>query len=83
MGWPPFYGHGGDELAYLQSSGGEIVPPEQIQALAALIGLSIPAEDLEALATALRDQLASVRSIQALHAEDVSPPGAFDPRWHD
>lgn len=70
-------------MAYLHPSAGDPIPPEQIQALAALLGLDIPEEDLESLSTALRDQLASIEALDRLDLSDVVPPPAFDPRWHD
>jgi Asp-tRNA(Asn)/Glu-tRNA(Gln) amidotransferase C subunit len=70
-------------LAYLHASSGDPIPAEQIQSLASLIELSIPSEDLEALATALRDQLASVDRLQTLDLSGVVPSSPFDPRWHD
>jgi Asp-tRNA(Asn)/Glu-tRNA(Gln) amidotransferase C subunit len=70
-------------LAYLQPSGGEPIPAEQIQSLASLFGLTIPSEDLESLTTALRDQLASVARLETLDLSGVIPSPSFDPRWHD
>lgn len=70
-------------MAYLQPSDGDPVPADLIVALAKALDLAIPDEDLEVLSTALRDQLASIRNIEALHPEAVSPPAPFDPRWHD
>lgn len=70
-------------MAYLQNSGGSPVPPDQIQAVASLLGLSIPTEDLEALSTALRDQLSSIDRLEVLDLSGVVPAPIFDPRWHD
>jgi hypothetical protein len=70
-------------MAYLQSSAGEPIPEETIRAWSRAIDLPIPEEDLEPLATALRDQLASMRSIEALDLNGVMPLHRFDPRWHD
>jgi hypothetical protein len=70
-------------MAYLQSSGGDPIPPEFITALGHAIGLVIPEEDLEPLSIALRDQLASIEKIEALDLTGVVAVHAFDPRWHD
>jgi hypothetical protein len=70
-------------VAYLQPSDADPVPTDLIVALAAALDLTIPPEDLDELSTALRDQLASVRAVEALQPEDTSPPAPFDPRWHD
>jgi hypothetical protein len=70
-------------MAYLQPSDADPIPVNLITALARALDLVVPDEDLDALSTALRDQLASVGSIESLHPEDVSPPTPFDPRWHD
>lgn len=70
-------------MAYLQPSDADPIPANLLAALARALDLVIPDEDLDPLSTALRDQLASIASIEALHPEDVSPPAPFDPRWHD
>ena len=70
-------------MAYLPPSNADPIPTDLIVSLRKALGLSIPAEDLEALSAALRDQLASGGSIELLHPEDASPPAQFDPRWHD
>jgi hypothetical protein len=70
-------------VAYLQPSDADPVPTDLIASLGEALDLVIPEEDLAALSTALRDQLASIRHIEALDLEDTSPPARFDPRWHD
>jgi Asp-tRNA(Asn)/Glu-tRNA(Gln) amidotransferase C subunit len=70
-------------MAYLRPSGGSPLSPEQIQTLASLCDLSIPPEDIEALTTALRDQLASVARLETLDLSGIAPNPSFDPRWHD
>ena len=70
-------------MAYLQPSHADPIPPDLIAALAGMLDLTIPDEDLEALSTALRDQLASIESIEELDLADINPPVQFDPRWHD
>jgi hypothetical protein len=51
--------------------------------LAQLVGLMVPPEDLPPLATALRDQLASIEILDELDLTDVNPTLELDPRWHD
>jgi hypothetical protein len=70
-------------MAYLQSSDGEEIPQDLILEMATLVGLPIPEGDLEPLAAALRDQLASMRLIEELDLSGVAPVVRFDPRWHD
>jgi len=70
-------------LAYLPTAPGEPVAHQLLRDMAALLGFSIPDEDLAPLATALRDQLASVTRIEALGLSGAAPVGRFDPRWHD
>ena len=70
-------------MAYLQPTSGEPISHEAITDMAMALGLTIPPEDLEALAAALRDQLASIERIETLDLTDMSPPVQFDPRWHD
>ena len=70
-------------MAYLRSAGGEPIPHEIITVLGQTLGLSIPPEDLQALADALRDQLASIERIDALDLTNIAPAIQFDPRWHD
>lgn len=70
-------------MAYLPPSEAEPIPVELIAAMGGTLDLSIPEEDLSALSIALRDQLASIESIEALDLQSVNPPAQFDPRWHD
>ncbi len=70
-------------MAYIQSSGGEPIPPEQIVDMASMLGFSIPREDLEALSAALRDQLASTQRLEILDLDGIAPDHHFDARWHD
>jgi Asp-tRNA(Asn)/Glu-tRNA(Gln) amidotransferase C subunit len=59
------------------------VSPETVATLARLVGLTVPPEDLEPLAVALRDQLAAVSIFDELDLTDVNPTVELDPRWHD
>lgn len=70
-------------MAYLQSTEGEPLPADLIVLLAEALGLTIPAEDVPQLATALRDQFAAVHRIETLNLDGIGHPRPFDPRWHD
>lgn len=70
-------------MAYLQPSDAEPIPTDLIASMGKALDLAIPEEDLEALSTALRDQLASIDHIEALDLEDAGPSAQFDSRWHD
>jgi hypothetical protein len=51
--------------------------------MAQALGFEIPEEDLAPLATALRDQLSSIKRLARLHPAESGPAVRFDPRWHD
>jgi hypothetical protein len=70
-------------MAYLQTSGGEPVSHDLILAMSRIYRLEVPEEDLEPLAIALRDQLASIERLEALDLAGIVPVLQFDPRWHD
>jgi Asp-tRNA(Asn)/Glu-tRNA(Gln) amidotransferase C subunit len=70
-------------MAYLRASAGPPITPEELQTIAHVFGFPLPAEDIDRLSTALRDQLAAVESLAALDLTDVQPALQFDPRWHD
>lgn len=59
------------------------ISPATIELLARLGGFPLPPEDVEALATALRSQLASIEALDELDVTDVNPALEFDPRWND
>lgn len=70
-------------MAYLQASSGVPVPLETIREMARLLGLSIPEEDLAALSTVLRDQLAAGDRLASLDLRGVAPIPSFDARWDE
>lgn len=70
-------------MPYIRPSGAAPISPDVVQTLAHLAGLSIPADDLAAVASALTDQLASIGALNQLDLANVNPAGAYDPRWHD
>jgi hypothetical protein len=52
-----------------------------LRALADAAGISIPAEDLDPLLAALRNNLDATRVLAAVPLLDEEPIAAFDPRW--
>jgi len=69
-------------MSYLKPRAGSVaIDPETITLLARLLGLSIPSEDIEPLAGALQNQLASIELLEELELGDVTPSYTFDPRW--
>ena len=70
-------------MAYLHRSEGEPIAPETIRALAQILGLQIPEEDIEQLSMALRDQLASIDQLERLDLREIAPTPPFEVRWYD
>jgi hypothetical protein len=70
-------------MPYIRRTFGHRISPEETQLMGMLVGLTIPPEDLAALAEELSDQLASVYQLAALDLEGVDPALGFDPRWPD
>ncbi|MDQ2742705.1 MAG: hypothetical protein M3Z66_10500 [Chloroflexota bacterium] len=70
-------------MSYLPPAAGPPIDRETLDALARVAGLDIPAEDFDALGTALRDQLAAMAMLEALDLTDVTPIVTFDPHWHE
>jgi hypothetical protein len=59
----------------------EEIPSVTIEAMAGLLGLAIPPEEIATLAAAVRDQLASIAALDELDLTDIMPAIEFDPRW--
>jgi hypothetical protein len=57
------------------------VTPELVERLAGLVGLALPAGDLEPLQLVLVHQVASAEALRSLELDDVEPIVSFDPRW--
>jgi hypothetical protein len=70
-------------MAYLHSSEGDPISYERLRAIANTVDLVISNDDLDALSTAVRDQLASVKRLERLDLNGIAPVLRFDPRWHD
>ena len=56
---------------------------DDLQVVAAMLGLAIPDEDVEALAAMVADQLAVIDRLEQLDLTDINPLLEFDPRWRD
>jgi hypothetical protein len=46
-----------------------------------LLGLTVPPLDTSLLSASVRDQLASIQTLEELDLTDVMPALDFDPRW--
>jgi hypothetical protein len=57
------------------------ISSDAIQHLALLIGLDVPAGDLDFLQTVFANQTASSRALLPLELDDLEPIVTFDPRW--
>ena len=57
------------------------VTPEEVRRLAALADVTVPEDDLMALAASLTAQRALVRPLLDLDLASVPPAVSFDPRW--
>ncbi len=68
-------------MGYVKSSAGTEIPQATIAAMARLLGLAIPPDDLSGLTAAVSDQFESVTPLAALDLTDVMPAIEFDPRW--
>ena len=68
-------------MGYVKFSDAPDIDPAIVEALAVLLGLDVPAEQIPELSDAVRGQLASVRSLEELDLTDVMPALEFDPRW--
>ncbi|MGH2614596.1 MAG: hypothetical protein ACRDJC_05115 [Thermomicrobiales bacterium] len=68
-------------MGYVKPTAAEDIESETLAALARLAGFAIGPEEAAALAASVRDQLASVQSLEALDLTDIAPVLEFDPRW--
>jgi hypothetical protein len=68
-------------MGYVKPTAAEDIDPVTIEAIARLLGLNVPSLETTTLAALVRDQLASVRSLEELDLTDVLPALDFDPRW--
>jgi hypothetical protein len=68
-------------MGYVKSSAGTEIPRETIEAMARLLGLAIPPQELSILAASVRDQFDSIMPLETLDLTDIMPAIEFDPRW--
>ena len=68
-------------MGYVKSTSGEDIEPVTIEAMSWLLGLAVPPTELSTLAASVRDQLASLASLEDLDLTDIMPALEFDPRW--
>jgi hypothetical protein len=68
-------------MGYVKPTSAEDIDPVTIEAIARLLGLNVPPLEMTTLAALVRDQLASVQSLEELDLTDVLPALDFDPRW--
>jgi hypothetical protein len=71
-------------MSYIRATEAQDVSPELMALLARLVGLNVHPDDVEPLAIAIRDQLASIDRLEALDLgglDGVNPVGTYDPRW--
>jgi hypothetical protein len=68
-------------MGYVKSSAGTEIPAETIEAMAQLLGLAIPPQEVSTLAASVRDQFDSIEPLEALDLTDIMPAIEFDPRW--
>jgi hypothetical protein len=70
-------------LRLLTSDTVAAVSADGLRSVAQLFGLPLPTADIDALRTALADQLAAVNVLDKLDLANVNPVLEFDPRWHE
>jgi hypothetical protein len=68
-------------MGYVKATSGKEIPSTTIEAMARLLGLAIPPAEIATLAASVRDQLASIESLEQLDLTDIAPALEFDPRW--
>ena len=68
-------------MGYVKPTSAEDIDPATIEAIARLLGLNISPLETTTLAASVRDQLASIQSLEELDLTDVMPALEFDPRW--
>jgi hypothetical protein len=68
-------------MGYVKSSAGTEIPRQTIEAMARLLGLAIPPQELSPLAASVRDQFDSIMPLETLDLTDIMPAIEFDPRW--
>jgi hypothetical protein len=68
-------------MGYVRPTSAEDIDPATIEAIARLLGLNVQPPEMTTLAALVRDQLASIQSLEELDLTDIMPALDFDPRW--
>jgi hypothetical protein len=68
-------------MGYVKAASGAEIAPATLEAMARLLGLAVPPEDITTLGASVRDQLASIQTLEDLDLTDIMPALEFDPRW--
>jgi hypothetical protein len=68
-------------MGYVKPTSAEDIDPATIEVIARLLGLNVSPLETTTLAASVRDQLASIQSLEELDLTDVMPALEFDPRW--
>jgi hypothetical protein len=68
-------------MGYVKPTSAEDIDPETIEAMARLLGFTVPPMETTMLAVSVRDQLASIQTLEELDLTDIMPALDFDPRW--
>ncbi len=68
-------------MGYVKPTSAQDIEPATIETLARLLGVQVSPEDAATVAANVRDQLASIQSLEDLDLTDIAPTLEFDPRW--
>jgi len=68
-------------MGYVKPTSAEDIDPATIEVIARLLGLNVSPLETTTLAALVRDQLASIQSLEELDLTDIMPALDFDPRW--
>jgi Asp-tRNA(Asn)/Glu-tRNA(Gln) amidotransferase C subunit len=68
-------------MGYVKPTSAEDIDPATIEAIARLLELNVSPLETTTLAASVRDQLASIQSLEELDLTDIMPALEFDPRW--
>ena len=70
-------------MSYGRSKSDESIPVDQVAWLAEFLGLEAAAAELDGLALALSNQLASIRVLEQFDLTECAPILKMDARWHE
>lgn len=57
------------------------ITADTVRQLASVVGITVPEEDVDAVAAALRSYRAAFEAVEALDLTEVDPVVVTDPRW--